>query len=129
MQRRQNSVGRMMTLKVEEQDLAEEQHPEMITGRTTEAQMTHMQEQDHAHKEKEEEKFQEIDIGMTTETHQETGIEIEDMKTEEIVEKEAMKKKGRKGPAMADQGDPVEVARSPQVMGVSCRRPHGMDQD
>ena len=97
--------------------------------RTAETQRMSIRGQDHSHKEKEEENPQEIDIGMTKtiylettretilettiEDLQEIDTETEDMKTEAAAEKETMKMKGQRGPAMADKADPEVVARSP----------------
>ena len=97
--------------------------------RTAETQRMSIRGQDHSHKEKEEENPQEIDIEMTRIIHPETTREIiqettiedlqeidtetEDMKKEAAAEKETVKMKCQRDPAMADKADPEVVARSP----------------
>ena len=100
--------------------------------KTVETQKMSIKGLDHSHREKEEENPQEVDIGKTKtiyqettketipeilettiKDHQETDTEAEDMKTEVAAEKETMKMKGQRGPAMADKADPEMVARSP----------------
>ena len=87
----------------------------MIQEKILGTRVTTVLEQDHALKENRGETHLEIDIEMNIETHQETEIETEDTQIEAAAgrEGETMVLKGQGGQAMANQGGPERIARSP----------------
>ena len=87
----------------------------MIQEKILGTRVTTVLEQDHALKENRGETHLEIDIEMNIETHQETEIEIEDTQIEATAgrEEETMELKGLECLAMAIQGDPEGITRSP----------------